>query len=421
MKNQIISKSYFLCLTSCILCLVSYILPLDSYSQITRGTQPGELYIPSTWYYQGGQNNYDAIFYSDNYGETLEIKYVNNIGSGNMPVGSLISDATEGVIYCNYNSLWISYDSASTWSFIEDIGTDKRYTSGCIEGDIYKYCKNPTSFLYRSTDFGQSFEEINSGVFGFPEVGTDAGELYFLTGSTWPVFDIDLLLSTDYGYNFDTIFIDTITAGYYLSSNLPVISRGINTGEIYLVSWHLPANFYIFHSVDNGQNFELKFISEECDFYFENYYFTSGKETGEFYFIKHIPWVDGINTELYIYHSEDTASTFTEYYHFLDENFPVNTYEYKYFTNAPAIKSYPNPFFDETKILVSMEVVPATSYIQIHNMFGQLVKAISLKNKRQVIWDGRDINGKKVKRGIYFYSLIADKKILTTNKLIFIN
>lgn len=68
----------------------------DTYAQITRGIESGELYIPSSWYYQGGQNNFDAIFYSDNYGETLKINYVNNIGSGNMPVGSLISDATAG-------------------------------------------------------------------------------------------------------------------------------------------------------------------------------------------------------------------------------------------------------------------------------------------------------------------------------------
>ena len=413
MKNQI--------LISLILLLTSFVLYLDSFCQISRGTQSGEIYIPSTWYYQGGQNNYDAIFYSDNYGETLEIKYVYNVGSGNMGVGRLISDASIGVIYNNINSLWVSYDSASTWSFIEDIGTDKRYTSGCIDGEIYKYCKNPTSFLYRSIDYGQTFEEINSGVFGFPEVGTNEGELYILTGSTWPAFNIDLLLSTNFGFSFDSIIIDTTIAGHYISGNFPLISRGNDIGEVYLVSWRLPSNYHIYYSNDYGENFDLRFVSTECEFYYERYFFTAGRESGEFYVVKRIPWVDGINTELYIYHSNDTANSFTEYYHFLDENFPVNTYENKYFTNAQAIESYPNPFFDETKILVTMEVVPATSYIQIHNMFGQLVKTISLKNERQVIWDGTDINGKKVKGGIYFYSLIVDKKILNTNKLFFIN
>lgn len=404
-----------------LLIILAFLYGPSVQAQITRGNQPGELYIPSNWYYQGGQNNFDAIFYSNNNGELLEIKYIYNVGSGEMSIGKLVSDATDGVIYNNVNSLWISDDYADNWTFIEDVGIDKRYTSGCCEGEIYKYCKNPTSILYRSVNFGQVFEEVNFGVFGFPEVGTQEGELYILTGSTWPTFNIDLLFSTNFGSDFDTIEIDTTIAGYYLSGNFPVISRGSGNGEIYLVSWHLPSNYHIYYSNNYGESFELKYISEECNFYFENYYFTAGREAGTFYVVKQIPWYDGINTELYIYYSSDTAQSFSEYYHLLDENFPVNINEKKIISSNTILNTFPNPFRNETKIIISSEVYSKEAYIYINDFWGKTIKIISIINDGNIVWDGTDSRGKKVNGGIYFYSLIVNKIIISTNKLVFIN
>ena len=388
-------------------------------AQITRGFFSGEIYIPSVWYYQGGQNNFDAIFYSEDNGETLEIKYIFNLGSTDMPIGSLISDANEGVIYNNNDALWRSNDYGNNWIFVEDVGTDKRYTSGCSEGEIYKYCKNPTSMLYRSSDYGQNFEEINQGVFGFPEVGTQLGELYILTGSTWPSFFIELLRSSNYGGDFETIEIDTSFQGYYLSGNFPEISRGSDPGEFYLITWHLPANYHVYYSNDYCQSFELKFISEECDFYFENYSFTAGKESGEFYVVKQIPWYDGINTELYIYHSNDTAQTFTEFYHILDENFPVSIIETEKAYEAK-IEISPNPFRDNVRIESSIQNNAKFSSIIIRDMFGKTIREFPFDNKKIVFWDGTDVNGSKVMEGVYFCNLIVNNTLISNSKIIYV-
>lgn len=225
-------------------------------------------------------------------------------------------------------------------------------------------------------------------------------------------------MSTNYGASFDTIFIDSITAGNYLSGHFPIISRGSQTGDIYLVSWHLPSNYHIFHSYDYGQNFELKYVSEECIFDLEQYYFTAGKQSGEFYVVKHIPWVDGINTELYIYYSNDTASTFTEYYHFLDEYFPVNTYENKYFTNAPAIRNYPNPFADKTTICFELPEDYENPVLSIYTANGKIVRQFSVVSKKSQPWDARDEKGNLLPDGIYFYNLEINGRITDSKKMV---
>ncbi len=385
-------------------------------AQITRGTSTGEILISSTWYYLGGQDNYDAIFYSSDYGNSLVVQYAYSVGSNNMPVGKLTSDVLSGTFYNNVQGLWISNDNGLTWTFVDDIGTDKRYTSGASQGEIYKYCKNPDSKIYRSTNFGQNFQEVNSGIFGFPEIGTQEGEIYLLSGSTWPTFNIDLLYSSNYGSNFETIYIDSLVQGNYLGGNFPVISRGTNPGEIYLISWHLPGNYHIYYSSDHGQIFNLKYISEECDFYFENYYFTAGKGCGEFYAIKQISWYDGINTQLEIYHSEDTAQNFNISYHILDETTPVTTVE----SNALApitFECFPNPFFGKTTFSFQLPESGHKHTLNIFGLDGNLEIQFKIHCTGQQVWDGKNKYGQLLQNGIYFYSININGQATDSKKM----
>lgn len=392
-----------------VIILSYFIIIHTAYSQATRGTHSGELYIPSTWYYLGGQNNFRAIFYTENHGELLSIKYTENVGFSEMAIGKLISDATDGIVYNNNSDgLWISHDFAETWEFIEDEGIDRRYSSGTIEGEIYKYCTNQTSFFFLSNDYGQNFEITNTEVWGFPEVGTNEGEVYVFKISTFPTFDIYLLYSGNYSVSFDTIDIEPEISGWQVSSNFPKISRGSNTGELYLVTWFSPANFHIYYSDDYGNNFDLKYISEECNFYFENYRFTAGKETGEFYIVKEIPWFDGVNTKLTIYHSSDTANTFEEYVHILDEDFPVNVENISAKNDKISCSNFPNPFQDKTTFIIN---APKEKKIKLnfYNSSGVLIEQIYLGDRRKYVWDLSFKKDFHITEGLYFYNIESEE------------
>ena len=82
----------------------------------TRGTQPGELYLSTTWYYTDTEQ-YDMIIHSTNNGENFKPIYVYKHNSGAMPVGQVLADAKSGVLYNNIqDGLFISTDNGLTWN-----------------------------------------------------------------------------------------------------------------------------------------------------------------------------------------------------------------------------------------------------------------------------------------------------------------
>ncbi|MDD3102527.1 MAG: T9SS type A sorting domain-containing protein [Patescibacteria group bacterium] len=67
------------------------------------------------------------------------------------------------------------------------------------------------------------------------------------------------------------------------------------------------------------------------------------------------------------------------------------------------VSAFPNPFYDFCKFNA-----PANSLIEIYNLSGQKVKMI-----KNFSWNGRDENGKKLPRGMYFASFkIGDKTMV---------
>jgi hypothetical protein len=397
----------------------SYVQTLNA--QITRGHEPGELYIPSTWYRLSDYERYDAIFYTSDNGETLGIKYVCDVYSfQDMQIQNLVSDATPAVLYNYFQcNLSVSFDSGVTWDSLDPPGVYSKFTSGCNEGEIYELWVNENAMrveLNRSTDYGQNFILINENTGGGSkvEVGSEAGEVYLVYP---PSFDhpLKILYSNNYGDAFNVqCELDTTIGGYVVYGHYPVISRGISPGELYLVSWHYPANYHIYHSTDYGQSFNLRYISDECDLLYI-YKFTAGLEPGSFYMSYSIPWYDGINTLMYIYYSNDTASTFTEYVHILDENFPVSIQENNnLFENIKLLQNYPNPFSTLTNIKFGI-FKESKAEINIYNINGQLVSKLLNKNfpagQHTISWDGTNETGQQLKSGIYFYRLKTDEGV----------
>jgi len=82
-------------------------------------------------------------------------------------------------------------------------------------------------------------------------------------------------------------------------------------------------------------------------------------------------------------------------------------------------QNYPNPFNPSTTIPFTvsssqfMVHCPIHTTLKIYNILGQLVRTLvdeaRMSEDYQVIWDGKDQDGKEVKSGIYFYVLSCDK------------
>ncbi|MBN2018326.1 MAG: T9SS type A sorting domain-containing protein [Candidatus Cloacimonetes bacterium] len=85
------------------------------------------------------------------------------------------------------------------------------------------------------------------------------------------------------------------------------------------------------------------------------------------------------------------------------------------------MRSYPNPFTDETTISFSSKShIQELEDVTIYNIKGEVVKTLELEPSvtgYNTIWDGKDNSGKSVSNGIYFYTIKTDN-IETTQKLI---
>ncbi len=80
--------------------------------------------------------------------------------------------------------------------------------------------------------------------------------------------------------------------------------------------------------------------------------------------------------------------------------------------------NYPNPFNPETRIRFQVfKDMKAPAFIQIYNIKGQVVKSLAIRiNKKgmyEVLWDGKDNQGKVVSSGTYFYTITIGNYLLT--------
>jgi hypothetical protein len=79
-------------------------------------------------------------------------------------------------------------------------------------------------------------------------------------------------------------------------------------------------------------------------------------------------------------------------------------------------QNYPNPFNPTTTIRFKVEgerlKAPIPVTLKIYNILGKLVRILVDEEKvpgsYEVVWDGRDSQGKEVSSGIYFYRLDAE-------------
>jgi len=73
-------------------------------------------------------------------------------------------------------------------------------------------------------------------------------------------------------------------------------------------------------------------------------------------------------------------------------------------------QNYPNPFNPETRIKFSLATMHAT-HLDIFNILGQHVRLLVSEQlpagQHELVWDGRDNNGRHVASGVYLYRIMA--------------
>ncbi len=99
---------------------------------------------------------------------------------------------------------------------------------------------------------------------------------------------------------------------------------------------------------------------------------------------------------------------------------PVYVEDYKVHPiHCNILKNYPNPFNPSTTISFSI-LEESTVDLVIYNIKGQ--KIISLLNdqisagEHSIVWNGKDVAGKKVSSGVYLYKLYVDSKVELVKK-----
>lgn len=411
MKNR---NTYF----SFLLSLLT-IQGLNLQAQITRGAQPGEIYISSDWYLENKSILHYAILHSTNNGENISLQYENteNPNPDEMRIASVLGDATQGALYnFGYNELWISLDYGVNWEFVEDYPNSGKYTSGSVEGEIYKNGTDVSGTLYFSEDYGVSFIINNTDIKFRIEVGTQVGEIYGRSG--FAGIGYDLKYSSDYGTNFLTIPIDSTVAFWSPGGQSPGISRGTESGEIYLTSWTPDYHYRIFHSSDSGYSWTQMFESDSINIFFWRVNFTAGRSPGSFYVMRSRINPAGTHTWLYIDYSDDHGETFTTYFHDLDSTITGYTkVNVEFFTSS----CYPNPFWTHTTISFIVPEPGKSAFLTVYNHSGVKVKVMDISGKSRVKWDGTDNNGNMVARGVYFYNITNGKYKSKNKKLLIIN
>ena len=405
MKNQILFIVLF---------LASWLLYPRVYSQITRGAQPSEIYISNDWYFDG-YIMHRAVFRSADNGEHVSVQYTstNPPQAGDMMIGSLIGDATPGVLY--NGSLWVSFDYGVNWGNVQNFSPSGSFTSGCIEGELFRCCANVQGTIWRSIDYGNEFVEITQDAKYVLEVGVIEGNIYGRDGNAG--IGYNLYFSTNYGEEFVTIPIDSAVAFWAPGGQYPKISRGTEPGELYLVSWWPDYHYKIFHSVDTGYTWTEKYESDFINIYYWGVQYTAGREPGSFYVMRSRGDPTNMHLWLFIDYSSDYGQTFTTYFHDMDSTFTaIKSIEPKNIK----LSNYPNPFTDITTIRFELPRNNKNSVLNIYNIHGKLIRQYNITGKKLQQWDGTNSSGNKVNGGIYFYSLIVNNKIISTKKLIFV-
>jgi len=305
---------------------------------VARGADPGELYITTGWYgiYTPGWGPpfYDtmqlAIFRLTENGKNLTIQYDADAFAGEYTPpdsiilnGSILADATPGVVYIrrlyvkdsySHTSLWVSFDYGKNWTFREENIGQRFYYAANFEGLIYRIGGDLVDGTLVSDDYGATFTEIYETAGWTIEPYFERCEFFAIAGTTKSLYHTHDCAATD-----EIIPIDSQFVFGSMSGILPDVYRGGLPGEVYISSWFPDWTYKVSFSADTGHTFQHVYINEPVDpVYDYNVNFMSDREPDVFYIIKYYdvedtdPW--GKHRKICVDYYRDYGDTFVDTY-----------------------------------------------------------------------------------------------------------
>ncbi len=125
---------------------------------------------------------------------------------------------------------------------------------------------------------------------------------------------------------------------------------------------------------------------------------------------------------------QGNRNPFVDHPEFADLIWEITSTQSEYFTeNNHNLSNYPNPFSKNstgTQISFSLPQYSQNVQVEIYNIKGQIVRELEIRNLKlginKAIWDGTDMNNRKVRSGIYMINLKIDSKNAGTKKCLVI-
>jgi hypothetical protein len=325
---------------------------------------------------------------------------------------TLVGDFVDGTLLGTvgtYNAYQISHDFGASWD------TTKYWFNGVIfrgaeAGELYNYYADfsgasVTYLIQRSSDNGISYDLPKSVPYFYQVTsGSQPGDLYGFMDFTW-------WHSNDYGLSFESFPIDSSQIKYY-SCHTNIIP-GVQQGEVYMVSFDQGIRFYIYHSIDYGKTFAMKFESDSINpIDINNLYFFSGTESGEFYWVYEKPNpVPYSHSDLYINYSIDHGQTFTTFFHDLSQ-YTLGV-EKAVKSSSTEFQIIPVPVTDRLDIVFDEDFM-SHAEVSIINATGTTVRHYPEFNKQKISLT--DLDG--LEKGLYFIRVLIDNKYFSTKKFI---
>lgn len=258
---------------------------------VTRGAEPGEIYIAGGWYgvYAGwGYSELiDGVYRLTENGKKLDIQYAVDYFADWEQIAHpvfIIADATPGVLYnkvdywkdhYQHTQLWVSFDYGKSWIFREEDRGERGYFGGSLESILYR----GGGGIFKSEDYASNWEllleQINPSNFC---------ETYFRECEFLCLIGRGFYHTTDCFQNYTNITIGYEYVFGQMGGLFPDVFRGGLPGEVYVTSWFPDWSFKASFSADTGQSFRVVYHSDSLS-QNKNYRFMSDREAGVFYII----------------------------------------------------------------------------------------------------------------------------------------
>lgn len=391
---------------------------MDSFTQITRGSVPNEIYLITRWFNDDAGMSHMAVFHSTNNGQTIIMKYssLHIPAMGSMLPYQIIADPTPGYLYnWGFDGLWFSSDFGESWLLREPSYYGVWFWAGVNPGLIFK--SNYYQAFSKSADYGLSFSLLPITITcPFTEVGFSEPEFYGINGQ--PGIGYDFVHTIDYGQTFTEKAIDSTVAFWQLSGVPPRIYRGSQPGEVYLSSWWPDLNYKIFYSYDTATSWSEQSHSTDLEEWGGGASFTPGIESGSFYVLKgKANPADPNQTIICIDYSTDYGETFTTYCHTLDSTTTIYTANAKIENALFELNAFPNPFSGSITIEYKLPGNCISPMLTITDLHGRVLRNFNIAGTESIQWDGTDSNGKPVANGLYFYTIQAGNRCSGFNKI----